>query len=501
MRIKILQILILSIQLSFSSWAQTNWLKNEKSNALEETKFVSIVFASENLNEVTSMFGHTFLVFHNNPKPNLADSIVEFRGVMNQGVEDYFFALSGHLLGRYEINNFIYKLREYHLEGRDLWAYRLNLKSHEIHALVIEINKKLNVDVNYSFFNQNCSYRINELIFRSVKIEFENYFYTIPLQSILELKNKNLLSDKYHFYPSEINLINTYLSVMPRKRVLDFKRFYDVNDFSFKPKDNVEKKTYNLLINKKAEVTSFDPVRNEIFRLKKQENFVADKDLSPLEQKEIRGHSYFSLSSPLREMDDLRFDIRPALRSFITSQDDLYKFSSLDIGHLILRKKKESFHIDELNIIKMESIFLDNFFYNRLDSSLDFSFYNFDFLNKNQKELVLRYGKGDSFFIKKNISFSLMPFLGFGLLSKFHTELFNSEIGIDMSAQLHHSSKFHFKSSFLKIWSVQNKISQLLKLESSYRLSSNWSSFLRLYQILDPNEESQFSEVGLAYLF
>ncbi len=127
---------------------------------------VSLVFASSYLGNAASAFGHTFIKFHSHG--NASD-----RDLLNYGVNFYArtggdgggaFALYG-LLGVYpgffSLSPYHETLSSYlHLEGRDVWEYRLDLLPHEIERLLNHLLELQQTYFDYFFIDENCSYQI-----------------------------------------------------------------------------------------------------------------------------------------------------------------------------------------------------------------------------------------------------------------------------------------------------------------------------------------------------
>ncbi|MDY6921865.1 MAG: DUF4105 domain-containing protein [Pseudomonadota bacterium] len=132
---------------------------------------VSLVFASSYLNSPSSMYGHTFLRI--DPADVETGSTwlsyaVNFGAELNNQDNSLLYAykgLFGGYPGFFSVLRYYEKIQEYgRIENRDLWEYNLNLTPIETRAMVSHLWELRNVDFDYYFFDENCSYRLLELL-------------------------------------------------------------------------------------------------------------------------------------------------------------------------------------------------------------------------------------------------------------------------------------------------------------------------------------------------
>lgn len=132
---------------------------------------VILVFASSYLNSPSSMFGHTF--FRVDPE-NVEEGstwlsyAVNFGAELNAEDNSILYAykgLFGGYPGFFSVIKYYEKIKEYsRIENRDLWEYNLNLTPQETHRMITHLWELRNVDFEYYFFDENCSYRLLELL-------------------------------------------------------------------------------------------------------------------------------------------------------------------------------------------------------------------------------------------------------------------------------------------------------------------------------------------------
>ncbi len=133
-------------------------------------KQVSLIFASSDMNNAASSFGHTFLKFHD-PKNlgslDVMDYAIDFsaRTGTDQGSLFALKGLFGFYPGVYGMLPYHQKMKDYiNLEGRDIWEYTLSLTEDEIEKILDHLLELEGSYVPYYFLDDNCSYQILELL-------------------------------------------------------------------------------------------------------------------------------------------------------------------------------------------------------------------------------------------------------------------------------------------------------------------------------------------------
>ena len=129
-----------------------------------------LVFPASYLNSPSSMFGHTLLRLDGSDDPETVwpSWAVNF-GAAVSGQENsilyVYRGLAGGYPGRFVIVPYATKIQEYsHMENRDMWEYTLDLEPEEIELLVMHLWELREVNFDYYFFDENCSFRLLELL-------------------------------------------------------------------------------------------------------------------------------------------------------------------------------------------------------------------------------------------------------------------------------------------------------------------------------------------------
>jgi hypothetical protein len=131
-----------------------------------------LIFPAAYLNSPSSMFGHTLLRIDQadvkRDKTALLSYAINFGAYIEGSDNSILYAwkgLAGGYPGLFAMVPYQQKLAEYNsLENRDLWEYRLNLTTEETARMVEHVWELQQVKFDYFFFDENCSYRLLELL-------------------------------------------------------------------------------------------------------------------------------------------------------------------------------------------------------------------------------------------------------------------------------------------------------------------------------------------------
>ena len=130
----------------------------------------TLVFASDYLNNPSSMFGHTLLRIDARTQVDdtrLLAYAINYAAQTNttNGLEFAVKGLTGGYDGQYSLLPYYEKVKEYNdWESRDLWEYELNLTPQELHRLLLAYWDWRGLGAPYYFFSRNCSYELLGLL-------------------------------------------------------------------------------------------------------------------------------------------------------------------------------------------------------------------------------------------------------------------------------------------------------------------------------------------------
>jgi len=223
--------------------ARLDWLKNKldidtsllpkvackdylKWRALVPDDRVTLVFPAYHLNSPSSMFGHTLLRLDPAEDKMGSDWLsmaVNFGANVRAGDNSLFYAfkgLSGGYPGFFIVTPYFKKIKEYNRkEKRDIWEYPLDLTSEETKRMVTHLWELKEIEFDYYFFDENCSYRLLELLEvarPTIELTDEFNLSAIPVDTVRSIENSGMIKD-INYRPSQVTVLEHLLEQIPAK--------------------------------------------------------------------------------------------------------------------------------------------------------------------------------------------------------------------------------------------------------------------------------------------
>ncbi|MPQ71357.1 MULTISPECIES: DUF4105 domain-containing protein [unclassified Pseudomonas] len=171
-----------------------------------------MIFPAAYLNSPSSMFGHTLLRIDpagvQRDQTALLSYAINFGAYIEGSDNSILYAwkgLAGGYPGLFAMVPYQEKLSEYRsLENRDLWEYRLNLTPEETQRMVEHVWELKQIQFDYFFFDENCSYRLLELLQvarPSLHLTAQFPLTAIPTDTVKAVKDAGLV-DRIDYRPS-----------------------------------------------------------------------------------------------------------------------------------------------------------------------------------------------------------------------------------------------------------------------------------------------------------
>ncbi|HHS7809883.1 DUF4105 domain-containing protein [Pseudomonas putida] len=165
-----------------------------------------MIFPAAYLNSPSSMFGHTLLRIDQadvqSDKTSLLSYAINFGAYIEGSDNSILYAwkgLMGGYPGLFALVPYQEKLSEYRsLENRDLWEYRLNLTQAETARMVEHVWELKQIQFDYFFFDENCSYRLLELLQvarPSLRLTEQFPLTAIPTDTVKAVKEAGLVEN------------------------------------------------------------------------------------------------------------------------------------------------------------------------------------------------------------------------------------------------------------------------------------------------------------------
>ena len=188
---------------------------------------VVLVFPAAYLNSPSSMFGHTLLRFDAvDQQSDWHAWAVNFGALVTADDNSIFYiyrGLAGGYPGRFSTVSYVSKIQEYaHLENRDMWEYRLGLDADEIGWMIDHLWELKDVDFDYYFLDENCSFRLLELLEVArpqVDLLSDLRFAEVPVNTVRAFEEAGLIASRL-YRPSkavELEQAGEALSVAERR--------------------------------------------------------------------------------------------------------------------------------------------------------------------------------------------------------------------------------------------------------------------------------------------
>lgn len=142
----------------------TTWLQGI------DAEQATLIFASDYLNNPSSMFGHTLLRIDaksHGDDVRLLSYAINYSAQTNtqNGLEFAWKGLTGGYPGLFSLLPYYEKVKEYNdWESRDLWEYELTLTPAEVHRLLLTYWEWRKQPRPYYFLSANCSYELLALL-------------------------------------------------------------------------------------------------------------------------------------------------------------------------------------------------------------------------------------------------------------------------------------------------------------------------------------------------
>jgi hypothetical protein len=492
----ILLILLLGISIA---QAQISVLEPPKMDEIKAKKYLSIVFASQTPQSAISLFGHTFLVAHDESFPEVDSPVIEYLGVTQGHGSRYLQALLTEIPGQYVLSRFYLKLREYGWEGRDLWIYPLTLSEENHRAVLTRLHSHLDQSNNtYTFLYRNCSYYILKLLIGGEKA-FSNPIYTLPRSTLLQLKAEGVIGQEAIYLPSERSrLIRDFNRLNSQERAM-VGQHIDGQDTARLPAPDsdphsVLQKALSFHIPRETDAIK----RHGFYQTKKRLSLLAHK--SPSDPKDSHLLNTKKGPDPLEQYGDssLRMGYQsntqsPFLegklvqRDAFTNEDDDLSGSYLELVKPRISLQEQGPRLDKFTLFKMDSLIPSHRFREPFNRLIDISYNRWQSPERKEfEEAYLRFGMGLSQEFR-GLRMGVLPFVGARRFYLPTTNGFELDLGVMARANLWLGS--HLFMDVASYGFIDSALPSPFyhDIKLLYRLTPQWSVGLQ-YQNFSPVE-------------
>jgi len=388
--------------------ARFNWLKNKFPDSFKQSpsiickqylewrkqvpeEKVSLIFPAYHLNSPSSMFGHTLLRIdpaENEQASTWLSTAVNFGANIQNSDNSIFFAvkgLAGGYSGTFIVAPYYEKIKEYNREeNRDIWEYPLNLTAAETRRIVLHLWELKNIKFDYYFFDENCSYRLLELLQVArpeLKLTQQFGLTAIPIDTVRSIEHANLMKGTV-YRPSQTTSINYLLNKLnPTQRDLVLKISRDAELIHSDAFLQQNSHTKNIILDTAYRYLRYqqnDSGRSDsnaknsyllLEAINKTENFSSEEISFTETQRPEKGHLSKRLAVTAGEDNEQSYIQLDFRMSFHSLEDNLRGFlegAQINMGSLSLRTTEEETQLQYLDLIDIFSITPRNDFFQPL---------------------------------------------------------------------------------------------------------------------------------------
>ena len=191
-----------------------------------QPEYITLIFPTYHLNSPSSMFGHTLLRL--DPGIDKGDSkwlsvAVNFGANTPDGENSLLYAykgLAGGYPGLFVTDYYYKKIQEYNrIEHRDIWEYQLNLTPEETELMVTHLWELQDINFDYYFFDENCSYRLLELLEVArpgTELTDEFTITAIPIDTVKAIQKVGMI-ESLEYRPARATTLSYMLEQIPEQ--------------------------------------------------------------------------------------------------------------------------------------------------------------------------------------------------------------------------------------------------------------------------------------------
>ncbi len=198
-----------------------------------QSRSVSVVFATYYGSNPASMYGHTFLKLNSRKEDPLLDNALNYAATPGDvdPVRYALYGLMGGFPGFFSMMPYHMKVREYSdLESRDLWEYELNLNHEERQFMLLHAWELGGIYFDYYYLSENCSYHILSLIEVArpdVSLKYRFPGWVLPAETVKALFLEEGLLKSVEYRPSLYNQIVSKLGQVDESRRATYSRLME----------------------------------------------------------------------------------------------------------------------------------------------------------------------------------------------------------------------------------------------------------------------------------
>lgn len=513
--------------------ARLKWIKQElniSSNALPKANCdafktylkktsphdISIIFASENVNNLMSMMGHIFLKISGiRDGVEVSHSLGYFANYSAVNTPAFIFgAIFSGAPGVYILEPYHKKLAEYNdHQKRSVWEYKLKFTQDQIDNLALHIWEMKRVNAKYNFITHNCGSALLYLLYiADPKLQKIYNPLDAPIDIIKNLNDINYIknidvfpADNYKF-----RMISNNFSSNDRKIIKEF--LADGNIVHFNKLNSSQEKS-NVLYGAKT-ILNYKLANKDLSR----ENYdLLYKKIEPIAENLPPNNLLYYVKNPLNKSKSSRlslgyknqgndknvvnFGFYPVYNNLNGNNSEYFNEFELQLmnleGNYYTEHKKV--RIDNIDLIKIKNIISYDSLINGLSGSFKINMERERFDSKSNKmfpNLNFGIGIGEEFFGKNILLYSMINF-GYSHFQSHDIAYSNPEAGI-----IFKENKFgKLTSKYTKYFSSNSyKYHEIIALDQTFFVKEN-NDIVLSFKNNKSGIEKNFRTISLEYQY
>jgi len=465
---------------------------------------ISLIYASENVKNPSSMMGHTFLKYSGiNDQNNKVEHAVSFYTVIETSnlfkliYQNFYSGMRG-----------LFALQPYHEaikqyidnENRNVWEYTLKLSDYKRKLIYYHIWELKDKNMDYFFASYNCATVIYYILsLANPKIYDDKSLWITPLDTVKFLYRYDLIeqstliaSNEWLIKMLKENVASQDIELM--KHILTNSSYEEIDALDYYAQNLLEAYATLQYKNGKLSKDSYLKVSEKIPQNEQSIDLSRYKSPNKIPPERQLAIGY----AKANDENFMKFSFLPASHLLNDYNREYFGESELKIGYLSLLANEKSIELEEFTLYGMK-LYIP---YDTLTN--DFS-YQFEMAAKKEFSKKMNYrdtikidgGVGIDFTIAKDIDMFALLNGGVGYNKEDNTYLFfNPQIGGMIYEVFHMKSLLYYQPYFIGTDKIYDKFS----FEHNIFLPKNYKLFLN-FEIFNNKKEQMHYQFGLSKLF
>lgn len=465
---------------------------------------ISLIYASENVKNPSSMMGHTFLKYsgqnYKNEKVEHAISfytMIETVNLITLAYQNIFSGMSG-LFALQPYKEIVVQYTD--KENRNVWVHKLKLSEYRKKLIYYHIWELKDKEMKYFFSSYNCSTVIYyTLSLANPAIYDDKKLWVTPLDTVKFLYKYDLI-EKSELQPSNEWLVKMLEENVDSKDVKIIKNIVDKNQYddtgilNYYPNKLLDAYATLKYKNSKIDKENYNNIQSKIVKDEKNIDISKYKSPNNIPPERQAGVGYAKINNE----NFMKLSFLPASHLINDDNREYFGESELKIGYLSVLANDKKIELDEFTLYGMK-LYLP---YDSLTNDLS---YQFEIALKKEYSKEMKYtdtlkidgGIGIDFNIANDINIFALFNAGVGANKYDKTHIFfNPQIGGMIYEIFNMKSLIYYQPLLINSSKAHDKY----VFNHNLFFSKNYNFYLNLTRIIDEEKFTNY-EFGLNFLF